>query len=105
VGFEPQTQTQTIARSYSHSYIHTHSERAHIGQILKGKRKDGITMSLADKVINYFVALIVGVILLYVLYQVIVALAADLPVFLRYAIPIFAAAAGALLVLAKRGIK
>jgi len=62
-------------------------------------------MSSVDKVIDYFVALIVGVILLYVLYQVTVALASDLPVFLQYAIPIFVAAAGALLVLAKRGIK
>lgn len=62
-------------------------------------------MSLAEKVIDYFVALIVGVILLYVLYQVTVSLASDLPVFLQYAIPIFVAAAGALVVLAKRGIR
>ena len=62
-------------------------------------------MSLAEKVVDYFIALIVGVILLYVLYEVIISLAADLPVFLQYAIPIFIAAAGALLVLAKRGIK
>ncbi|MCW3985433.1 MAG: hypothetical protein NWE91_03355 [Candidatus Bathyarchaeota archaeon] len=62
-------------------------------------------MSLPDRVVDFFVALIVGVILLYVLYQVIVSLAADLPVFLQYAIPIFVATAGALLVLAKRGIE
>ena len=62
-------------------------------------------MSLADKVIDYFVALIIGVILLYVLYQVIISLAKDLPPFLQYAIPIFIAAAGALLYLAKRGIE
>jgi hypothetical protein len=62
-------------------------------------------MSLLERIFDYFIALIVGVILLYVLYQVIVSLAADLPIFLQYAIPIFIAAAGALLVLAKRGIK
>jgi len=54
---------------------------------------------------DYFVALIVGVILLWVLYQVIIDLAADLPIFFRYAISIFIAAAVALLVLAKRGIR
>jgi len=62
-------------------------------------------MSLADKVVDYFVALIVGVILLYVLYEVVRSLAADLPVFLQWGIPIVVAAAAALLVLAKRGIK
>lgn len=62
-------------------------------------------MSLADKVVDYFVALIVGVILLYVLYEVVKSLATDLPVFLQWGIPIVVAAAAALLVLAKRGIK
>lgn len=62
-------------------------------------------MSLADKVVDYFVALIVGVILLYVLYEVVKSLAADLPVFFQWGVPIVVAAAAALLVLAKRGIK
>lgn len=62
-------------------------------------------MSLIDQVIDYFVALIIGVILLFVLYQVIVSLAQDLPLLLRYGISIFIAAAGALLYLARRGIR
>jgi len=62
-------------------------------------------MSLVDKVVDYFVALIVGVILLYVLYQVVISLAKDLPPILTYGIPIVVASAGALLYLAKRGIR
>lgn len=60
--------------------------------------------SLADKVANYFVALITGVILLFVLWQVIISLASELPSFLQFGIAIVLAAAGALLVIAKRGI-
>ena len=61
-------------------------------------------MSLADKVADYFVALIVGVILLYVLFEVVRSLAADLPEILQWGIPIVGAAGAALIVLAKKGI-
>ena len=60
---------------------------------------------LTDKVADYFVALIMGVILLAVLWEVVKSLASELPPFFKWGIPIVIAAAGALLVIAKRGIE
>lgn len=59
--------------------------------------------NLVEKVYEYFVALIVGVILLYVLWQVVLDLASEFPPFFKFGIAIVIAAAGTLLVIAKRG--
>lgn len=60
--------------------------------------------NLADKVSEYFISLIVGVILLYVLWQVVIVVAADIPELYKYGIAIAIAAAVALVAIAKRGI-
>lgn len=57
-----------------------------------------------DKVPEYFMSLIVGVILLYVLWQVVMTLAADIPQLYRYLIGIAIAAAVTLLAITKGGI-
>ena len=67
--------------------------------------RSGRLAGLADQVMEYFVALIVGVILLYVLWQVVIDLASDIPPFFKWGVAIVIAAAGALLVLAKSGIE
>lgn len=59
---------------------------------------------LVDKVAEYFVSLIVGVILLYVLWQVVIDLASEIPPFQKWGIAIVLAAAAALVALANRGI-
>lgn len=59
--------------------------------------------NIIEKVYEYFTSLIVGVILLYVLWQVVITLAADIPEFYKYGIAIAIAAAIALVVFAKRG--
>ena len=61
-------------------------------------------MVSADNVSEYFISLIVGVILLYVLWEVVMTLAADIPQLYRYGIAIAIAAAVALLAIAKGGI-
>jgi len=61
--------------------------------------------NLAERVYEYFVALIVGVILLYVLWQIVIDLAVDIPPFFKWGIAIVIAAAGALLFIAKGGIE
>jgi len=59
--------------------------------------------NLAERVYEYFVALIVGVILLYVLWQVVIDLGSELPPFFRLGLAIVIAAAGTLIAIAKRG--
>ena len=61
-------------------------------------------MGLIDNVTEYFISLIVGVILLYVLWQVVIDLVQDIPAMQQYGIAIVAAAALALVALAKSGI-
>lgn len=60
---------------------------------------------LVDRVVDYFRALIMGVLLLYVLWEIILVVAADIPQFFKYGIAIAIAASGALLFIAKGGIK
>jgi len=59
---------------------------------------------LPDKVMDYFVSLIVGVILLYILWEVVLAVSIDIPEIFIYGIVIVVAAAGALVIIAKKGI-
>lgn len=68
------------------------------------KRNKLSELDLADKVADYFIALITGAILLYVLAEIVLSLFQDLPFLLRYGIALIVAAAGALVVLAKRGM-
>jgi len=63
----------------------------------------GRLAGLADKVVDYFMSLIVGVILLYVLWEVVLSLGAGIPPFLKWGIAIVLAAAGALLFKARSG--
>jgi hypothetical protein len=62
-------------------------------------------MGIVDRVADYFIALIVGVILLYVLISVIASVFQTLPQYALYGVAIILAAIGALLVLAKKGIR
>ena len=61
-------------------------------------------MGLADQVAEYFRALIIGVLLLAVLWQVVLAVAKDIPQMYQVGIAIAIAAGAALLILAKSGI-
>jgi hypothetical protein len=65
----------------------------------------GDNLSLSDRVMDYFIALIVGAILLYVLWVVVSSTLITIPTIAQYGIAIVIAAAGALLYLAKRGIR
>ena len=62
-------------------------------------------MSLVDQVTEYFVALITGVILLYVLWEIAKSLLQDVPELNLYFTAIVLAAAGALVLIARRGIE
>jgi len=62
-------------------------------------------MGIVDRVADYFIALIVGVILLYVLISVIASVFQTLPQYAQYGVAIILAAIGALIVLAKKGIR
>ena len=62
-------------------------------------------MGMADKIADYFGALITGVLLLYVLIVVVNEVFKDLPQFAQYGIAIVVAAAGALYVIARKGIR
>ncbi len=61
-------------------------------------------MVSVDNISEYFMSLIVGVILLYVLWEVVLALTADIPQLNRYLIGIAIAAAVTLLAIARGGI-
>lgn len=60
-------------------------------------------MGIVDKVVSYFFALIVGVILLSVLWEVVVTVMQDVPELYKYGIAIVITAAVALVALAKGG--
>lgn len=62
-------------------------------------------MSLVDEVYEYFVALIVGAIMLYVLWEIVASLFQTIPELVRYGVALVIAAAIALIVLAKSGIR
>lgn len=61
-------------------------------------------MGIVDNVVQYFIALIVGVILLSVLWDVVITVMQDVPELYKYGIAIVIAAAVALVALAKVGI-
>lgn len=65
---------------------------------------NGQLPDLVDEVSEYFMSLIVGVILLYVLWEIVISLGSELPPFFKWGIAIVLAAAGALLFKAKTGI-
>lgn len=60
--------------------------------------------SSVDKVSEYFISLIVGVILLYVLWEVVKAVTADIPQLYKYGIAIAIAAGVALLAYTRGGL-
>lgn len=62
-------------------------------------------MGLVDQVYEYFVALIVGAIMLYVLWEVVKSLVQSMPELQNYMIAIVIAAAAALVLLARKGIR
>ena len=57
-----------------------------------------------DKVSEYLISLIVGVILIYVLWEVVIALTADIPQLYKYGIAIAIAAGVALVAYARGGL-
>ena len=61
-------------------------------------------MSLVEQVEEYFVALIVGVIYLYILYEVVMSVFSNMPLIARYGITVIIAAVSALVAIAKKGI-
>jgi len=62
-------------------------------------------VGIADQVGEYFEALIVGVILLYVLYEVVMSVFSNMPIIASYGTTLIVAAVIALVAIAKRGIK
>jgi len=60
-------------------------------------------MGIVDNVVQYFIALIVGVILLSVLWEVVITVMQDVPELYKYGFAIVIAAAVALVALARGG--
>lgn len=61
-------------------------------------------MSITKKVEEYFVALIIGVIYLKILYEIVLSVFSSMPLIARYGIMIIFAAVTALVAIAKKGI-